>query len=812
MAMGTTGGQLASKLRIDQGLGLPDAFLRQDGKGGGADGGADGEWAAFGLHSGAAPDNAPPRVVPAALDASSGAGRIDTLRPLVGDVAYSLYLRLGETDYDVTKDEEASPTDVSHSVICSYALEVDGRTALNRADVASHCAVYPPMVRRASATPVSVTGALTTSRLTSAAAACDGLAMHAGSGNNADVSLGIGREFMYDRARHQENGLESVFVRMWLVHLSVLARQPVTQVVDPAVLSARFANIAAPAESDAARAMRGVKINARGLTNTALALLVLGCSDTSQAAGLHYRARRYKFARSALSMYGMQGLGRVAVALDRAEVTGLAIVSLAERYGAEHACGAGLQTALMMYGVNDSGRYVQLKCPEPELHDDVATTAGIRALSVKSYSDLSDNRLLSLSLFVGRAWRQSAGHLLRSSTMQTTTADIDAVVNTLLPSQGALIKAVGSAHARAMGWVAPLVDTVSYVEQNYRLLWEERGIVHCLALGLRVPNSVLEEATAVIEVPYPPALSPSDDPRSAGPRAGSLATLGLVESLLSSSGEGLCGSARARGRRQAGLVAVPAQVVALAGHRVQFTLLSVASGVAVRVEELPTRPLLAEPLQTGLEAVEYVQVPWAPAQAAPAPAPPVEFRDTLDQFLHAYKPSRSVLEQPRVEVTPRMQSGSDVLNVVLPEDTPAPLRDSIMGGTLTPVSAAGVGGCAEAIVNSLQAQYGVTVSTGEIEKELQGDHSGGELLQVGAMASALAKFGDYRLVLLDEHSQGVILRAGDSGSKPVTIHRNGASYNALGRGPGRAIRVGLRSHGPPAREPQREPRRMSRSS
>ncbi|BAO20930.1 hypothetical protein [Magnaporthe oryzae chrysovirus 1-B] len=811
MAMGMTGGQLASKLRIDQGLGLPDAFLKQSGRAGEADSGADGEWAAFGIHSGAPPNAAHPHVVPAALDASSSAGRVDTLRPLVGDVAYSLFLRLGETDYDVTKDEEASPMDVSHSVICSYALEIDGRTALTRADVTSHCAVYPPMAKRGSATPVSVTGALTTSRRTSAAAACEGLAMHAGSGNNADVSLGVAREFMYDRARHQENGLESVFVRMWLVHLSVLSRRPVTQVVDPAMLAARFVNILAPAESDAARAMRGVRINARGLSDTALALLVLGCSDTSQAAGLHYRARRYKFTRSALSMYGMQGRIRLAVALDRAEVTGLAIVSLAERYGAEAACGAGLQTALMMYGVNDSGRYVRLKCPEPELHDDVATTAGIRALSVRSYSDLSDNRLLSLSLFVGRAWRQAAGHLLRSSTMQTTTADIDAVVNTLLPSQGALIKAVGCAHARAMGWVAPLVDTVSYVEQNYRLLWEERGVVHCLALGLRVPNSVLEEATAVIDVPYPPALSPSDDPLSAKPRANSLATLGLVESLLSSSGESLCGSARARGRRQAGLVAVPAQVVALAGHRVQFTLLSVASGVAVKVEELPTRPLLAEPLQTGLQAVEYVQAPWAPAQDAPEPAPPVEFRDTLDQFLHAYRPSRSVLEQPRVEVTPRMSSGSDVLNVMLPEGTPASLRESIIGGTLTPVSGAGVGGCAEAIANSLQAQHGVTVSAGEIEKAMQGD-SGGTSLQVEAMAGALAKFGDYRLVLLDEHSQGVSLKAGASGSKPVTIHRNGSSYNALGRGPGRGIRVRLRGGGPPAREAQPQLRRLSRSS
>ncbi|QDB74976.1 MAG: putative coat protein [Neofusicoccum parvum chrysovirus 1] len=789
---------MESQLSIHAGLGLPDDFKR-----GGGSVLPDDLFAAIAQTAGTTkPSETGVQGARLPLDQSQASERPIALKTMVGERLHTLFLMLGDTDFDTSVSEES---DAEHSVGISYAVEPPNSKLLRGAtnDITAR---YPAMMEHKHACRVSYsakTGALTRA---SASGAMDGLSHHAASGLNSPVTLGVGREMLHAREVRYGGEMSSVFLRMWLSHLSVLAARPVTIRVDKPALRGALSGVDVSRESDRARVLTGVRVNARGLTRQALALLVIGCGTLNTVNGLHRRAERYRFRSTPLTLYGTTDNTSSAVELDDAHRTGAAIMSLASRFNAQNECAEALRAAIVLFGASDSGRAITLNCAEPDLHDDTVVTTGVAGGVLTSNSDLGDKRLLSLALFAGRVWRQTAGHMLRASMATLHATDVDAAGAAILPMQRTALREVGAQVSELFETMMSLVDSRDYVMNNYGTLWSETGIAHALAYGVVVSGSVAAEATAVIHVPYASSLTTTDDPSRRVSRARDVATLLLVQSLVSAAGEDLVGSDKARVRRATAATQFTTQVVQLGGGDVQFTLLGVGSGLTVQLNDNIAEWAPPAEGHTTLDS-EAVKAHYLVDSLTRDKNEPNVERVPVEDLMETALPRGSIMRRIRGMQTTNAFTGAEGEGVisVLPgheDDVVAALQHRSMN--VVPTSGHGLMCGANALVTSLAAQADTAVDVEQLTAAIQGALSEEDAHLAAAagvpledrnftadqLAAGLQSIGAYDLVAVVEDQHGTRayrVPSGRSDATPVVIHNRGGHWSGISKLAGQPI-------------------------
>lgn len=770
---------LASILDIDQGLGVHPS-LRQDavyGSNGTGNGGTS-TW----------------------VDESRRSQRKNMLAELLGPVGWQLHNQLGANDYQ----EEGS-----HSVTVNYAIEMVANQ-LSRGAVQSKRTPYAVVSQSEKPCKISHKSYMNTTSTGSAAASTDELNAYAG-GINSYTAIGLGQEAYHSVLVKQGSDLTSVYVRMWLVHLSIRASSSITVTVNHDVLRQALGNVPSDHECEAAKRLSGVRICGRGLSNEVLALLVVGCSQLEGLTGLHRRASRYLFPVAKLTCFGDGRRGTVATELRDASVTGAAIVSLAARFGHYDQCGIALRTALTMFGVPLAGRHICLECQSPVLHDGVhGAPYGIKEPFMRC-AELSDRRILSLSLFVGRAWRQVFGHVLRSTALSMGATDVDAVADTVLAHHRQVLIGAGNAHKDSMSGFSTAIDAAEYCLRHCYSLWMERGFVHSLMMGVLVKGSVADEATAVIDVPIISALHPPDDPSAQGPADAMWDRITLLQGLLDDCGDALRGSGVSRGDELGAVVSVSPSVMQLCGNAVRLTILGLGGSVEITRNE--ASGFSYNP--SAETSVTYPHRTYAERTALEetvnsAPVRPEEA--DIEGLWSQYAPSGSLM---------RRIHGGERRTTTLPESTGDVVvtsgseLETIRGAAgagyrLQPTSGEGIICGANALQISLE-QVGARVTNDEVLNAVRGALNRDEVALIESagiqvtdhnftadqLARGLSALGRYALVVVSEDAGGVTayrVSAGLPDEVPVVVYHRGAHWQGVGTaGSGRRITASERS-------------------
>lgn len=572
------------------------------------------------------------------VDMSRGIPRRAAAEELLGGPAWSIHNQLGDDDYDTHKLE--------HQTHFTYALEVKG-ARLNRSDAHPVTLGYPALLNGAKKCRVEYMGNPQPHYLSSAAEAEQSLASHI-QGINASMAVGVARESLHLHMRQNEPDMSSVFVRMWLALLGITSGDRLEVVVDRNALKSRLRDVDEWLECDQAKLLAGVRINARGMDDITIALLIIGCGVLSEVDNLNERATRYRFPSAHLTLYGTHDVRSRVVALDTPSRVASAITGLAGRFNLMDQCGEALRTALVMFGMHSSGRRITLKCKEPHLHDDTHTSPTSGNSPYERTHDLGDKRLLSLALFMGRTWRQCFGHVLRSGMAKVAATDVQAARDYILPNQQLLIRQGGRIHDKLMGAYPTLIDSVSFAHNNYASLWNEKGVMHCIAAGIVVDGSVLEEVVSPISVPRVPPLGRIDDPAMSKQIKEEIGSLTLVDELIRSCGEQLRGSKVARVEAIDSHLQISNDTMQLTGCEVQFTLLGVGSGVTITRGEsgYAMEPVLG----TVPEEPPIPMTAKSPMEDTRDRAPPRPDTSDLDDMMQFYEPKGSTVHLSLIHI------------------------------------------------------------------------------------------------------------------------------------------------------------------
>lgn len=755
--------ELNSLLQIQPGLGLPDSMRKASDLN--ASNAAQLDW----------------------VDMSRGAPRTVVAERLLGAAAWMLHNQLGDSDYDLVGGR--------HSITFNYAVEMQG-IQLQRSAATTVSAAYPLLVQGGRVCRVSHAGGEVISTKDSLAEGEESLAMHM-QGVNAHTSIGVAREALHLQISKNPADLRSVFVRMWLAHLSIRAGDAVEVHVDRARLKGALKNTNAEQECDYARTLTGIRVNARGVDDLTLALFVLGCGTLANVTGLNARASRYKFPSVPLTLYGTNIQTAINVQLNDASLTGSAIIGLAHRYGQVEGCGEALRSALVMFGMHSAGREMRLLCMDPQLHDDTHASNLGECYPYERTTDLGEMRLLSLSLFLGRMWRQSFGHVLRAGLAKVASTDVDAARDSILASHRVLIKQCGGVHTTATSNYPVLIDAVAFGLANYGSLWSERGVAHSIAAGVIVSGSALEEAVRPISVPMVPSLSPVDDPHNTKALRDVWGALTLVDELVLQCGEGLRGSHVARVNNIGNNIMLSNETVQLCGCDVQFTLLSFGSGVTVMrsAKGYSMNPVLGTvsaepPMPTAFKTPLADTLDYAPARPD---------RSDIDDLLGQFIPTGSLMSRRRVDPQHTYGgTGNRGATLLVPNNREADVLEGLMkqGAGVVATSGAGLMCGANALQISL-ADMGVTVSNDAIvaavrdaltEEETARVEAAGVSVQThdftaDQLARGLQQLGNYDLVVITENREGAaVYRHGRGTGRAVVVHHDGVNHwSGVGR-------------------------------
>nr|BBC45616.1 putative coat protein [Alphachrysovirus aspergilli] len=346
--------------------------------------------------------------------------------------------------------------------------------------------------------------------LVTGAEASDSLRAYAGH-TNSRVRLGHAGEMHHLNLIRNGPNLRQVFLRMWLMHLDVLAGAQVSVRVDNVLTRQHLpADIAIEDECEFAKRLSGVRVHVNSLDDTSKALLVYACG-LSDGEGASARISRYVWEPIHLTFYG--GIMPVAreVLLTDASATGRAIVAFAERYGQMADCGEALRMALHMYGTVTSARKMTIRLGIARLHQQTHQKQLVRA----NYrcQELGCVELVSLAMLVGEGVDSALGHSLHAAVRMMNLRDTPMMYVYLEPRARMIKDAAEALGLRA--WLSDFFVESEYVRRNLKQLYAKEGVMHAMALGLVVRGSLVEEASEAFEVPARIAGGPTDDVQTA---------------------------------------------------------------------------------------------------------------------------------------------------------------------------------------------------------------------------------------------------------------------------------------------------------
>lgn len=429
-----------------------------------------------------------------------GVGQFDLMKPGAGSEPVAKTL-LGPDFWSLLQNMSDEGVE---KLTISYQIERVGYAA-SYGDLQTSVHEYEA-VRSNQTTYIMDSGESVPVAMTSAREAEESLRDYAGI-TNARVELGHANEAHHLSLLRAGPNLRLVLLRMWLLHLDLLAGAEVQVRVDNlATRSGLPAYIAIESECEFAKRLPGVRVHVNSLDLTAKALLCYACGTTA-GAGLSERVNRYVWEPVPLVFYGGMMTAPTEVRLADAAATARAIVSFAEKYDMLGDCGEALRMAMHMYGSVAPANKLSLRLGPTRLHQQTHQQQMVRA----NYrcQELSQVELVSLAMLLGEGVDLACGYTLHAAVRRMglhDTPGMSVYLNERALSVNAAADSLG-----LDGWLSNLAVPRDYVRRNMKYLYAKTGVLPAMCLGLIVSNTLLEDATSEFDIPSRAAGSLTDD-------------------------------------------------------------------------------------------------------------------------------------------------------------------------------------------------------------------------------------------------------------------------------------------------------------
>jgi hypothetical protein len=403
--------------------------------------------------------------------------------------------------------------------------------------------------------------------------------------------------------------------------------------------------------------------------------------------------------------------------------------------------------------------------------------------------------------------------------LQVTAMDVDAARDAILPGHMVLVRDVGRMHKVAMSNYETLISSETYIGENYRRLWEERGVLHCMAAGVVVSGSVMETVLKPITVPHIQALSPTDDPNFASDLTRDWGVLTLVESLVMRGGESLRGSSYSRVDEAQGNLALSQETRNLCGATIMFTLLSM--GQVVTIIRSSAGLAIQPPKDEFLGTAPVLMPDVPPQEYVTSTAPDVSGEDAMEELLNKYVPTESVVsrrpklgtgvvKEARVEPVVVSDYGSDHVRWLqtVSQDRWGVIETSgqglMCGARALQISINAIAECTGQGTVEL-AQVIDALETGLDPHAQEAMRVGGVIpsddnFTVDQMAGGVRQLGNYILRVIEDRGVGEVVTydttAGANDSIVVPVYYKGNHWSGIGPGSSRPLQLAKHGRAP----------------
>lgn len=620
---------------------------------------------------------------------------------------------------------------------------------------------------------------------------------------STNSSPGAGSAQHHAHLTQMHKHVESLLVVMWLIHLDVAAGAEPVVALDQMGVHAGLSNVTDPAdECEEAKSIDGVRLHVNSCDNTTKALLAAAC-DYNAIANLGRRAERYKWTPSRLTLYGGLMSASVNVPLTNPDATARAIISFGHRFASPSEMSAALETALLLYGLEDGGTRVVLDVPAPQLHEDShrlpMTTSGLARTR-----ELAGSAIVALSLFLGRAYMQVAGAVLRSAVLTTGAKDLHGAEHFLRRNHELLQVAAGAHLAQTWGQLHPnYIHHGTMLHVNFVRAWQQLGVLHALMAGCVTEGSIFETVTNALELGTALDTTVTDSPSLGQSRADEMVTWYILSELLRDGGEHLNGSRAAIKRSLGASTRLHAETRQYAGTRARFIISGLGAPLLLRTVDNSTLALDPTPQEAAESNVAEVDTGNDTALGQLADRPALRGEDWVNALVTQRGPIASTVMQrakPPVYKAGR-SNGTQIVIERLPEDARLSVgRASRLGWGPEPTPGHGMLCGARAITQSLRAvaalrnepeplydtvrtavQFAMTDEQRQLA-EVAGVATGIDNFTVDQLTAGLQQLGDYRLgVVTSVNGQGNVVVHGSGNGEIVLVHHDGrAHWSSIG--------------------------------
>lgn len=633
--------------------------------------------------------------------------------------------------------------------------------------------------------------------------AMDSLQSYAGH-SNSRVRLGHAGEVHHLSLVRNGANLKSVLLRMWLLHLDILAGAEVRIHVDSALVRRLMPNhLALEDECEFAKTIPGVRVHVNSMDDTARALLVYA-TGLHAGEGVSARASRYVWEPVDLTFYGgMLPMSRDVDLLDPA-ATARAIMAFAEKYDMVPECGEALRMALHMYGTRNPANKLSVRHGVTRLHQQTHQAKTIKA-NYRCH-ELASVELVSLAMLVAEGTDLGFGYTLHAAVRRMGLHDTPGMFPFIEPRER--LKRDAALALGVEGWLSNMFVSDSYVRRNGRFLYGMTGVMHALALGIVVKGSLLEDVATTMSIPSRGAARSTDDVLTSSEAAADAASWLLLSKLLSDAASAINCSKPALAK-----VANPEEVLddacpGYAGASVRFAVVCFSGQMVLRkmvksnFSFQPTAPEV--PVDNVVVSDEQVLQNRLSEKAANADA-----RDWVSDLLRARGPKASTTTRRRNQVVEAANLAPDEPAVVIGA-VPVDLHDQVetlvnRGWAEQETSGERLECGANALHQSLEAHGAVTgadvptrdevltaLRTSLSPEQRQRAEDAGIALEANdftadQLAAAVQRFGPYSLGIIDGPPEDA--RAYRVGDGECIFVRNYAGHWS-GVGPG-SRRIGL---------------------
>jgi hypothetical protein len=617
--------------------------------------------------------------------------------------------------------------------------------------------------------------------------------------SNINVSPGIGAEHHHMHVLTMHKHVAALLTQMWLLHLDIANGADPVVTLDAVRVHSQLARVGRTEdECEAAKSLPGVRMHVNSCDQTLKALLVGAC-DITNVTSLSPRCSRFSWAPTPLTFYGGVLPSSQQVPLSNPDATARAIIYFGSRFATSLELSQALHTALLLYGMEDAGTRASLRAADPQLHEETHQMP-VGTLGMTRVKELAGRELVALSMFLARAYAQSASQIVRSAVLAMGAKDVDGADAYLMNNQVLLMKGTGTTLGQNWQSLYPdILDHATSVHVGFKRHWSQKGVLHSLIAGITAEGSLADTMTQPLQLGTLLDTRVTDLPDAGDERKKETSRWLLLSEILRDGGENLCGSMDALRRGMGAQQRLHAETRLYSGSAIRFVIAGLGAPILTKLAQDPGLQLAPGIAEAAEEAAPVISHPEVVAEQLRAAVQSPRDEDWVHTLVTQRGPLASTVMR-RAKPSQYARSPADTRRELVVVRMPDPATRAVaraagLGWGPEETSGEGLLCGARALHQSLSAMAAVEGQSGPLLDQVRtalehamtpeqtalaeaaGVPLGVDNFTVDQLAIGLRQLGDYRLgILTSTNGTGDVMIHGEGDGEVVLIHHDGRNH------------------------------------